>query len=632
MTTRRIAWICTAWGCLALAAPALRAGEPSVAELIGGLKAADEAARLKTIDQIGARGDKAAEAVAPLTELLKDGSAKVRAHALWALGAIGAAAKPAVPAMAELLKDADENVRRQVVQAVRAIRPGAEVTVPLCVKLMEDPDPAVRVRMLTAIAEAGKKAVPGLIEGLKNEKAAYWACLVLRDIGADAAEAVPALTEKLKDPRPEIRREAVLTLGAIGPAAAAAIPQIAALLTDQHVRTAATFTLGELGQIPADADAAVRAAAKGDDRLLATVSLWALARVHPEDKDLRREATEQLITRLKEKEPFVRVAAARALAALPPAPEITGPIWERVLADADETTVHHALDALASIGAPAVPRLTAALKHEHLRAEIIYVLGHIGPAAAPATAALAKLIDDKNARVAHEAVLALGAIGPGAKEAVPALIRALEQPEDKESNFCAIACCLGKIGPDAAAAQPVLLERVKSTDTQLALMSAWALAQICPASADAAAKTVPVLTAGLALDLAEDRELAAEALGRLGPLAKDAAAALQKAAADPDKVVREAAAQALAAVGQPAAGTASAAEAPPIGSVVVPKAEGAKLQMGRRVLAKLPSGSRITVLQLKGDWLGVEVTIDGKPVIGWVHKTDVAPAPGNDKK
>ena len=68
--------------------------------LIGNLKSADEAVRLQAIDQLGARGAKAAEAVAPLTELLKDGSAKVRAHAACALGEIGAAAKPAVPALA----------------------------------------------------------------------------------------------------------------------------------------------------------------------------------------------------------------------------------------------------------------------------------------------------------------------------------------------------------------------------------------------------------------------------------------------------------------------------------------------------------------------------------------------------
>ena len=179
--------------------------------------------------------------------------------------------------------------------------------------------------------------------------------------------------------------------------------------------------------------------------MLSTTSLWALARVHPEDKQLRREATERLIERLKDQDRFVRVAAARALAALPPAPEITAPIWEKAFQDADETTVRYALDALAALGPPAVPRLIDALKHEKIRGQVVYILGQIGPAAAPATPALAKLIADKDERVAHEAVLALANIGPGAKDAVPALIQALQQGENPN---CPRHClCLGKDRP-----------------------------------------------------------------------------------------------------------------------------------------------------------------------------------------
>jgi HEAT repeat protein len=602
----------------------LRAGEVSIAELLGGLKSADEPARLKAIDDLGARGPQAAEAVASLGELLQDGSAKVRAHAAWCLGAIGDAAKPAVPALAELLKDPDPAVRRQAVRAVQAIHPGPQVVVPLCVKLLEDSDPAIRVRVLSAMAEAGAKAVPALIEALKNDKAAYWACLVLREIGPAAKDAVPALAEKLKDPRPEIRREAVLTLGAMNDAATAVIPQIAALLSDSHVRTAATFVLGELGQIPADAEATMRANAKSDDKLLSTTSLWALARVHPEDKDLRRQLTEELIARLKDRDPFVRTAAARALAALPPAPEITAPLWEKALQGADYATMHHALDALAALGAPAVPRLIDALKHEKLRAEVVYILGQIGPAAAPATSALVKLIDDKNDRVAHEAVLALGHIGPGAKEAVPGLLKILESGKDENLNFTAIAYSLGQIGPDAVAAQPALLDLLGNADRYLALVSAWALAHIDPAPAAIAAKTVPVLIEGLGLPLPQCRLSAAEALGRLGPLAKDAAAALQKASTDVDDAVRDAAAKALTAVQQPAAKTESGAVKLIVrGDLVVTLEAGVAMMSEKSVVARLPKAAQLKVLEVRAPWVAVQATIEGKPTTGWVLQTQI---------
>ncbi len=40
--------------CLALAAAAARAAEPSVSELLDGLKSSDEAARVQAVDQLGA--------------------------------------------------------------------------------------------------------------------------------------------------------------------------------------------------------------------------------------------------------------------------------------------------------------------------------------------------------------------------------------------------------------------------------------------------------------------------------------------------------------------------------------------------------------------------------------------------
>ena len=87
-----------------------------------------------------------------------------------------------------------------------------------------------------------------------------------------------------------------------------------------------------------------------------------------------------------------------------------------------------------------------------------------------ATGELAKLVEDKNSRVAHEAIIALGDIGPGAKDAVPALAKALEQPDDRDMNFAAIAFALGKIGPGAASAESALLKQLESKDDNVRLL------------------------------------------------------------------------------------------------------------------------------------------------------------------
>jgi HEAT repeat protein len=546
MITKKAIFFSAFCGCLILSASLLRAEEESVNTLISRLRAGNESARLQVIDQLGADRAKASEAVEPLTDLLKDRSAKIRAHAAAALGEIGPAAKPAVAALAELLKDTDSTVRRQAVKAVMKIHPGPQVMVPLCVKLLEDPDPGVRVRVLNAIADAGPRAVPGLIKALKNDKVAYWACLVLREMGPAAKDAVPALTEKLNDPRPEIRREAILALAAMGDVAKPAVGAIAANLARDDSAVAATYALGRIGQIPPEADGVIRANAKSADKLLSTTSLWTLVRVYPKDKELRRETTERLIEGLKDQDPFVRTQAAHALAALPPAPEITGPIWEKALQDADETTVRNALDAVASLGPAAVPRLIHALKHEKLRGQIVYILGQIGPPAAPAAPALARLLADKNDRVVHETTLALAKIGPGAKIAVPSLIDALEHGEN--SNAATIVYALGKIGPASAPAEPVLSRLLRSPDSPLALASAWALVQIQPASPQLAEKTLYVLIAGLDNPLPVARQGAAEAIGQLGPSAKTAVSFLEKASRDENESVRDAAARAIRSV------------------------------------------------------------------------------------
>ncbi len=619
MKTKNAILILAACGFLALGGAKVYADDAVAAIVAKSLKSDNEADKVKGLDELAGQGAKAAEAVKPIEGLLKDKSAKVRAHALLALGQIGAAAKDSVPAMAASLKDPDENVRRTALLAIRAIHPGPKVMVPILGKLLEDADPAIQGRICNAIAEAGAEAVPGLIEALTNEKAAFWALIILRDIGPAAKEAVPAITEKLKDKRPEIRREAVLTLGAMGSEAAApAVPQIAALLSgaDEHAGTAATFVLGELGQIPKDVEATIRANTKSKDQMLSTASLWALAKVHPEDKQLRKETAEVLVARLKDKDQFVRVGAARALASLPPAPEITAPIWENAMKDADETTVRYAMDALAALGAPAVPRLIDALRFEKFRADVAYALGRIGPPAVAATGELAKLVDDKNSRVAHEAIIALGDIGPGAKDGVHALVKVLNQPDDRDLNFAAIAFALGKIGPDAAESESALLKQLASKDDTLRLLSAWALAKIDPKSADNAAKTVPLLIDGLALPEVQDRLLCAEALGDLGALAKTSMTALKKAATDEDKDVQEVAAKALKAV-EKAAAAAAATEPLKPGDFVVTLED--KLEIGVKGSQGqvVPKGTKLKVLEIRGAWVGVRV--EGTDKTGWLH-------------
>lgn len=534
----RLAWFIA----VLLSSAPLVAAEP-LADLIKAAKTGGETQRIRAIQQLAETGSKAAETVPVLTQLLTDDSPAIRARAAHAMGAIGAAAKPAAEALATMLKDPDDMARRQAVQALIAIRPGRETMLPLFVRLMEDPDHGVRVRVMHAIADGGPAVVPGMIQALENEKTAYYACLILRDIGPDARDAAPALAKTLRDHRPEVRREAALALGAIGSAASSAEPQLAAALDDELTRDAATFALGQIGSVQPSTEKKIASNAQSEHKVLSTVSMWALVRFHPEDRQLAKNAAEKLIHRLKDDNAFVRLAAARALSSLQLDSQITMPIFEQVLADSDEATVHHALDALAALGKAAVPRLIAALEHERLQGQVAYILGQIGPDAAAATDALAGLAADSNARVANESVLALAKIGPSAKGAALRLLTALKEPEC--SNSHAIVYALGKIGASDEATRSAITARLDGDDRALAVLSAWALTELEPPATATSGRLLPVLVRGLEDPLPQTRQVAAEALAKLGPLANEAVSALEAASKDDDEAVRQASLHAL---------------------------------------------------------------------------------------
>ena len=219
-----------------------------------------------------------------------------------------------------------------------------------------------------------------------------------------------------------------------------------------------------------------------------------------------------------------------------------------------------------------------------------YILGQIGPAAAPATRG-----PGETARRQERACGARSGVGAGQHRSRGQSRRAgLGQSApagDENANAHAVAYALGKIGPDAAEAEPALSSQLKSADSELALVSAWALAQIQPASAETATKTVPVLIAGLKNSLPKTRQAAAETLGGLGPLAQAAAADLREAMKDDDEGVRSAAAGALKSIAAPEAKTPEGA-ARPIGpgSIVVTLEADVPLHVGAAVHRPDPPG------------------------------------------
>jgi HEAT repeat protein len=388
---------------------------------------------------------------------------------------------------------------------------------------------------------------------LQNEKAAFWACVVLADIGPRAQAATPNLIQTLKHPEPEVRLQALVTLSEIGAGAKSAASDVAAVLADDKepagVRYAAAFALSRL-DAPQAADAVLRHAAGSDDAMLSMISRWSLAMLHPDDTQLTQQSVELLIRGLESKDEHIRIAAARGLADLKAPPEIVRPALIKALQDKDPRVVGNAIDAVASQGAKVVQRVSESLQNKDLQRVAVRVLARIGPDAKAAVPALTKTLaaGDDDPELQREVQFALGAIGPEAAAATPELIKSLSRP-DEEVQYTA-CYALGRIGPAAADATEALRNNLTSDDPFLRLASVWALLKIHPQNPRLQAFAVPLLIGGLQHEREQVRLEAATTLGELGQAAKESLPTLKKALEDESPLVRVAAAEAIERIGQ----------------------------------------------------------------------------------
>ena len=201
-------------------------------------------------------------------------------------------------------------------------------------------------------------------------------------LGASPAEAQlpppPGPLGKLNDPNPEVRVQAARELSAQGPLAAPAVPALAERLSDESplVRAYAAHALGRIGP--------------------------AASPTFP-----------QLAKLVTDADPQVRREAVKALRSLKVEAALLMPAMVKVLESSSSAEVVPAMSAIAEVGKDAVPPLVVALDHEEARYWASQILGMIGPDAADAAPAVAKILNDPRAEVRREAVLCIGHMGKG---------------------------------------------------------------------------------------------------------------------------------------------------------------------------------------------------------------------------
>lgn len=190
-----------------------------------------------------------------------------------------------------------------------------------------------------------------------------------------------------------------------------------------------------------------------------------------------KPALPALVERLKDEHPWVRAEAGRALVAIGITEEEVPALVAR-LGPSDPETGLLVAEALAGLGAPAVPPLLEILpgKDDRARRAALVAVGLMGRHGAPAAPLLLDLLARPDPATQKLAGEALRRCGPWAEEYVPEILDRLRF--GGEEIRWAAANVLGRIGPGAREAIPVLKEVRAGEREKLRLAAAEALARI----------------------------------------------------------------------------------------------------------------------------------------------------------
>jgi len=391
-------------------------------------------------------------AVPKLIEVLRDENPMVRQNAVGALQRIGGCAQAAVPELMERLKDQDASVRLSAAIALGDIdQSKLNMVIPLLLKALKDAalrdNASYALNRMFSNAQAAecirslsKEAMPALIEALRdgNQVVRAHVAPLLGNIADLAKDAVPALIEALKDGHEYVRNSVAWTLRNIGPDAKEAVPALIQALTDETagVRATAAGTLGQIGESDKEVLSALMEALGDEDGQVRVSAALALYRLEPSELD---RVIPILTEALNDEKVHVRADAAWAVAKIgEPAKDALPKVIEALQESGDLNmgySIHHAIEgAFVSIGAPAVPALIEALKHEHedVRAGAALILGRkMMESAKPAIPMLIEALRDETAVVRCNAAYALGWIGKSAEAAVPTLLELLSDKYER---------------------------------------------------------------------------------------------------------------------------------------------------------------------------------------------------------
>ncbi|MBI2823842.1 MAG: HEAT repeat domain-containing protein [Planctomycetia bacterium] len=373
------------WAALVLAelGPKAKAAVPALQKLTDD---AEPEVRMQALITLGQIGPAAASAVPAMTKALEAPEPAVRYGAAFALGKLKAqdaapalealvdskdptlqlvaswaiarinpknpmAVARAIDAITDSIRSDDPQLSRTAARALAELDVPAETIEPAIRAALDEMDPTVLEHVMDALAAVGEKAVPVLVAGLKDPKQRDPAIRALGRIGPAAQAAVPALAALVSSADLVVVRDAAAALGAIGPSASKAVPSITALLgkSDSSVGYAAAIALGKIGPAAKSAVPQLLKQINAKEPLLTVASVWAVRRLDPGNKTVAPAAVPVLTGALASKQEIMRAQAAAALGDLGPAARDAIPALKKLSDDPQAEVRRAATDALAKI-------------------------------------------------------------------------------------------------------------------------------------------------------------------------------------------------------------------------------------------------------------------------------------------
>jgi HEAT repeat protein len=457
-------------------------------------------------------------------------------------------------ALVESLRAKNVETRRAAATKLRTSDIAVQrVALPVMIDLLDkEPDGQVRLAVLDALTALGHDATPAVSAllrtlrtdvGGRGEEALhqdYRSALALAAVGKPAVLGLRSLLEERKV---NVRAEAIMALGRIGPDAAAAIPDLIILLGEKNERIAqeVCLTLGRIGDSAVEpliaatgqADVTVRAHAAASLGLLAAPTDHAhravLKCAHDQAPEVQAAAVKSLSNfklpddallaivkeNVRNDDERVRLAVVNLLVDRPALLARISPELGSLLPAKNEGVARHAAFLLGKTGTGAVPVLFGGLRHPACAiGPIADALGQIGR---PAVGPLTQAVKDPEPRVRRGAALALGQIRPVPKGNLQTLAAGL-QDADRDVR-AAFLTAIGCLGPRAGEAVPAVRNMLRDESPSIRAQAIDVLSRSAPRDERLLDDLIAVLKNDL--DSGVQRQ-AIETIRLLGPGGRDA--------------------------------------------------------------------------------------------------------------